>query len=133
MKIEVMISVLAFVFAVFIGSSSAAPVPFAETKTIAVQIALDRRGYSSNTIDGQWGRKSQSALERYCADRAQPVPASADEAYDRFFSEEPALYGYDVVTADELAVLTEIPDDPAGKAALPRMGFRTIKEMYAER
>ena len=34
-----------------------AAVSFAESKTLALQIALDRRGFSCNTIDGQWGHK----------------------------------------------------------------------------
>ena len=50
------------------GMDAAAPAAtFAESKTLAVQIALDRRGFSCNTIDGQWGAKSQVALATYCA------------------------------------------------------------------
>ena len=42
------------------GMYAAAPsaATFAESKTLALQIALDRRGFSCNTIDGQWGRMS---------------------------------------------------------------------------
>lgn len=105
----------------------------ADTKTIAVQIALDRRGFSVSAIDGQWGRKSQSALEKYCSVRGVPTPATPEEAHDRLFAEEPALYGVDTVTADEIASLVRIPADPAAKAALPRLGYESLKEMFAER
>ena len=35
---------------------------FADSKTLAVQIHLDRAGFSCSTIDGQWGAKSERAL-----------------------------------------------------------------------
>ena len=30
---------------------------FVESKTLALQVHLDRAGYSCNTADGVWGRK----------------------------------------------------------------------------
>ena len=105
----------------------------ADTKTIAVQIALDRRGYSSNTIDGQWGRKSQSALEKFCADRGERAPATPEEAYDRYFADEPCLFAEDAVTVEEIGALVKIPKDPAERAALSHFGYESIQEMYAER
>ena len=38
---------------------------FAETKALAVQIHLDRAGYSCSAIDGVWGPKAQFALTRF--------------------------------------------------------------------
>jgi len=105
----------------------------AETKTIQVQIALDRRGYSSNTIDGHWGRKSQSALEKYCQANNLPVPATPEAAYDRYFANEPDPFGVDTVSSEELNRIVVMPKDPADKAKLPQLGYASIKEMYAER
>ncbi len=105
----------------------------ADTKTIAVQIALDRRGFSVNTIDGQWGRKSQSALAAYCRRENLPLPATPDEAYDRLFGDEPPPFGEDTVTEAEIAALVKIPSAPADKAELPHLGYESIREMYAER
>lgn len=105
----------------------------AETKTIQVQIALDRRGFSSNTIDGQWGRKSQSALEKFCRINNLALPATPEEAYDLYFANEPPPYGCDTVSAEELSQLVTLPKDPSEKAKLPRLGYSSIKEMYAER
>lgn len=110
-----------------------ATLAFAESKTLAVQIRLDRLGYSCNTIDGQWGRKSQSALERYCADRRLPVPETPEDAYDKFFSIGGRLFRQDEVTAADLAALVSIPTDPAAKAKLPRLGYESLKEAFAER
>lgn len=105
----------------------------AETKTIQVQIALDRRGFSSNTIDGQWGRKSQSALKKFCNANNLPLPSTPEEAYDLYFANDPAPYGFDTVSAEEIKSLVTMPKDPADKAKLPRLDYTSIKEMYAER
>jgi len=113
-----------------------AAMTFADSKTLAVQISLDREGLSCNTIDGQWGRKSQSALERYCARHSLDVPPTPEEAYDTI----PALRGgdkllfrYETVTQADLDALVAMPSDPADKAALDLMGYSTIQEMFAER
>jgi lipoprotein-anchoring transpeptidase ErfK/SrfK len=91
------------------GSHAALPhaATFAESKTLTLQIALDRRGFSCNTIDGQWGRKSQVALA--------------------------SLFRIETVTQREHDALVRIPYTPEGKASLKAMGFETIMEMYAER
>ena len=106
---------------------------FSESKTLAVQIRLDRLGYSSNTLDGQWGRKSQSALARYCRERGLEVPATPEEAYDRYFSVGTALYREEVLTAADFAALVKIPKNAAEKARLEKLGYESIQEALAER
>lgn len=108
-------------------------IAFAETKTLAVQICLDRAGFSCNMIDGNWGPKSQRALEHYCASRGEPVPATPDDAYEKFFSEQSDLFRIEPVAAADLAALTVIPDKPADKAKLTTMNYSSIREMFAER
>ena len=44
---------------------------FADTKALALQIHLDRAGYSCSTIDGIWGKKSERALQRYIEERTR--------------------------------------------------------------
>ena len=53
-------------FAALLAASSPG---FAESKALAVQIHLDRAGFSCSTIDGQWGAKSENALRAYEATR----------------------------------------------------------------
>ena len=106
---------------------------FAESKELAVQICLDRAGFSCNTIDGHWGRKSQRALACYCAKRNIPVPATPEEAYDRLFAEAEDLFRIEEVTQADVSSLTKIPAAPADKAKLTQMGYETILEMFAER
>lgn len=110
---------------------------FAESKALAVQIGLDQRGYSCNTIDGTWGTKSAGALKAYAAGRGKSakasVPAGPDEAYDRWFGGRGRLFKTVEVTAEDLRSLVKIPEAPAEKAELDRMGYESLPEMFAER
>ena len=102
---------------------------------LALQICLDRRGFSPNAMDGQMGAKTRAALAAYCAANGLPPPSPAEEtsAFLRYFPSETGLFETVEVTAKDLASLVKIPDSPAGKAALPRMGYETLNEMFAER
>lgn len=102
---------------------------------LALQICLDRRGFSPNSMDGQAGGKTHAALAAYCAANNLPPPKPGEEefAFERYFPDEPDLFTLVEVTADDMASLTAIPDSPAEKSRLRRMGYETIKEMFAER
>lgn len=117
------------------GMYAAAPsaATFAESKTLALQIALDRRGFSCNTIDGQWGGKSQVALATYCAVNGYAVPPTPELARDILFPRERDLFRVETVTQREHDALVRIPATPEGKSKLKAMGYETIMEMYAER
>ena len=108
---------------------------FAETKTLALQICLDREACSCSTIDGVWGRMSERALAEYARRKAPgaAVPSTPDAAYDRFFASSGNLFRIETVTAADLAALVKVPESPAGKSALARLGYESIKEMFAER
>lgn len=106
---------------------------FCESKTLALQIHLDRAGYSCSAIDGVWGPKAERALRAYLADRKLPYVKSPEETYWAYFADAPEPFRIETVTEADLAALCVIPEDPAEKAALPRMGYETIKEMFAER
>ena len=102
---------------------------------LALQIALDRRGFSPNAMDGQAGGKTRAALGAYCTANNLPAPAPGEEefAFEKYFPDEPDLFTTVEVTAEDIASLTAIPDKPAEKAKLQRMGYESIKEMFAER
>jgi len=110
---------------------------FAESKTLALQICLDRAGYSCNTIDGQWGRKSERALFAYLEAIGRGSEFSADltpdVACERYFANRGDLFRRETVTANDLAAVMSIPTDPAARAELAQMGYESIKEMFAER
>jgi len=110
---------------------------FGESKGLIVQIHLDRAGYSCSAIDGQWGGKSRLVLARYLTDRGllakgASVP-SPDKVYDRCFADKPDPFRIEEVTQADLNALVKIPEDPSARALLPRMGYESIKEMFAER
>lgn len=107
---------------------------FAESKTLALQLHLDRAGYSCNTADGVWGRKGERALRRFQIDRGEkPAPFSPEIAYDRYFAHAPDPFRIETVTQADLDALVKIPGDPTAKADLARLGYETIQEMFAER
>lgn len=110
------------------------------TKTVflailALQICLDRRGFSPNAMDGQVGAKTRTALAAYCAANGLPPPKPGEEAtaFLRYFHGETNLFTLVEVTAADVAALTKIPGAPAQKAALPHMGYESLNEMFAER
>ena len=114
---------------------------FAETKALALQIHLDRAGFSCSAIDGVWGRKADRALSWYVSSRRQNAnPAfsqhkfdSPDKAYDALFADAADPFRIETVTQADLDSLVKIPESPAARAKLDRMGYETIKEMFAER
>lgn len=106
---------------------------FAETKTLAVQICLDQAGFSCNTIDGQWGQKSQRALEAYCRTRRLPTPQTPESAYDALFANSSNLFTLATVSQADVAALVKMPKSPAEKSRLQSMGYESVLEMFAER
>ena len=92
-------------------------ITFDESPILLRQIELDQNGFSCNTLDGVAGGKT---------DRAEQVARGKTlKAYNPFRVE--------TVTQSDLDALVTIPEKPADKAKLPRMGYETIKEMFAER
>lgn len=111
---------------------------FAESKALAVQICLDQRNFSCNTIDGSWGRKSDSALAGYASVRGRNAeadpPAGPEAAFDRWFAAaEGKLFRLVEVTQADLDAIVRIPATPAERARLDRLGYESIPEMFAER
>lgn len=114
---------------------------FAETKALALQIHLDRAGFSCSAIDGVWGRKAERALSWYASTREQAANptfsqhrfTSPDKAYDALFADAPDPFRIETVTQSDIDALTKIPAGAADRAKLGRMGYESIREMFAER
>ena len=92
-------------------------IAFDESPILLRQIELDQNGFSCNTIDGVAGGKTDRA--------EQAAYGKSLKAHNPFRVE--------TVTQADLDSLVTIPEKPADKAKLPRMGYETIKEMFAER
>ena len=85
-----------------------------------------------------WGPKSEQALARYASTLGAAAASSVrgqspDEAYGRLFKSAGNPYKLVEVTEADLDSLVAIPASPAAKAELPKMGYETIAEMFAER
>ena len=117
----------------FIAAISAGGAGFTDSKILAIQVSLDRAGYSSNAADGQWGRKTQSALEWWASANGSAVPATVEAAYRQVVKPDTRLFRYDLVTQAEIDSLVKLPLSIPEKAKLPQLGYETIAEMYAER
>ena len=103
---------MVFAFLIFCAIS------FKESPVLLDQIECDQHGFSCNTIDGVPGPKTDRA-------RLFAAKARAGKLNHPF--------RVVTVTQADLDALVQIPTDPADKAKLPRMGYETIKEMFAER
>lgn len=116
-------------------AGAGAPLSPEERDVLALQICLDRRGFSCNVLDGQCGRKTQVALATYCAvnGRAGVAPGAERTAWRRLFPGETNLFETAVVTAADRAACVRLPAAPAEKAKLAAMGYESVEEMFAER
>lgn len=109
-------------------------IAFAETKALALQICLDREGYSCNTVDGVWGIKSRRALECYAEDRGYKINADEPEkAFDALFADAGGIFKIETLSSDDIASVGVIPSSPAEKAKMTRLSYESVKEMFAER
>ena len=80
-----------------------------EQRVLALQISLDRRGFSCNTLDGQCGRKTQVALATYCAVNGLAYVSGAEAtAHARLFPRETNLFETVAVTAADRAACVRI-------------------------
>ena len=113
----------------------AANLPYPAGLILALQICLDRRGFSANALDGTTGHKTDVALATYCAVKGIPFPDRSQQAkaWETLFPGETNLFTTILVTPEDRRALVRIPRDPAGKSTLPVMGYQSLLEMYAER
>ena len=91
---------------------------FDESPVLLHQIELDQHGFSCNTIDGVPGPKTDRAIYY---------------AWKKGIMKSHNPFRVETVAQADLDALVTIPEKPADKAKLPRMGYETIKEMFAER
>jgi lipoprotein-anchoring transpeptidase ErfK/SrfK len=93
------------------------------TDGVAIQVALDRAGFSSGVIDGRIGANTRRAMEAY------KQQSNADVAPDAT-----PLVEYRITAADAAGPFVEsIPSDMLEKSKLPALGYSSIVEMLAER
>ena len=117
-----MTTIAAAVAAIILQQSAAvasAPVP----KGLAIQVMLDRAGFSPGTIDGRIGKNTKLALAAFQQNGGQDAPAAED-----------AVTSYTITPEDAQGpFFPSIPEDMVEKSKLPALGYTSIVEMLAER
>jgi lipoprotein-anchoring transpeptidase ErfK/SrfK len=109
-------------------SSKPSPTPAVRPDMLAVQVLLDRAGFSPGEIDGYGGTNTQGAIDAY---ERETGAAVADRAAS---AAEPPTIRYTITAEDAAAPLvTSIPEDMMAKARLARLGYTSRLEMIAER
>jgi lipoprotein-anchoring transpeptidase ErfK/SrfK len=114
---------------------AAAPVVAPE---LAVQITLDRIGYSPGEIDGKAGANMRRAVETFQRTHDLPATGRIDDATVRRLMERagtaPPLVSYEITDADVSGpFVPDIPADLVQQAKLPALGYRSPLEALAEK
>lgn len=110
------------------------PVPkMSREDAISIQIGLDDAGFSCGQIDGKWGGMTRQALLAWQQANGLKTSGEFDPITAANFPAGEANYANYLVTADDLAKLTRIPEDWKERSQLSNMWFETVVEMLAEK
>lgn len=102
----------------------------------ALQVFLDREGYSPGVIDGKNGSNVTKAIEAWQQATGETLdPNNTEDTLERLrLSGGLPITSYTITAADAAGpFVAEIPDDYAHKALLPHMSFTSTTEMLGER
>ncbi|WP_233396975.1 L,D-transpeptidase family protein [Qipengyuania sp. YIM B01966] len=107
-----------------------------ERPMMQAQVVLDRRGFGPGVIDGKMGMSTRNALEGFQEATGLTVTGELDEATTQALGEWKDIPATRVVTIPEDwgdYNYQKMPEDPADKAALDKLGYETLDERLAER
>ncbi|HOW19513.1 MAG TPA: peptidoglycan-binding domain-containing protein, partial [Phycisphaerae bacterium] len=130
--------------AVLAGAIGLAAAPLAAAKptgesaslraTVALQIALDRSGFSPGLIDGIFGGKTTASLREFQRSRGMPATGNLDAATRAALrvDEEDAFIRYTITAADRAAV-GPLPKGWIEKSQLDRLPYPSLLEALCEK
>ena len=96
---------------------------YTEKQAFALQVTLDKEGFSPGEIDGNFGKNTLRALEAYeGAKRTKAQPAANG-----------GLRDYTITSDDAKGPFTKIPADMMDKSKLERLGYASVAEKLGEK
>ena len=109
--------------------------PANDSRALAVQVALDRAGFSPGDIDGQGGAKTRLALSAFQTANNLPSSGISDETTVAALRVAPeSIINYTITQHDVAGpFIGSMPKDMMAAAKLPAFGYSTALEALAER
>jgi lipoprotein-anchoring transpeptidase ErfK/SrfK len=104
-------------------------------RLLHAQVLLDRAHFATGEIDAAFGSNMKNALAGFQKARDLPVTGKLDPATWTALSKDRAemLVPYTLTDADTAGPFAAIPEDMAGKAALPALGYASAAEGLGEK
>jgi lipoprotein-anchoring transpeptidase ErfK/SrfK len=119
------------------ASSDIPNIPDAEERPVMqAQVMLDRVGFGPGVIDGKMGMSTTNALKGFQEANGIEVTGELDEPTRQLLAKGQQFAATRLVRIPEdwgQAQYTAIPEDPAEKAKLERLGYTSLDERLAER
>ena len=100
---------------------------------IAAQTFLDRENLSCNCLDGSVGERTREAVKTWQENHGLRVTGQLDAATAKALGDVEDAFTTHVVSSNELASLTPVPETWLGKSQSDRLGYQTILELVAEK
>ncbi len=96
---------------------------YTEKEALALQVTLDKAGFSPGEIDGKLGKNTLRALEAYEGARQQKAQPA----------ENGGLREYQIASEDVAGPFVKVPADMMAKAKLERLGYASALEKLGEK
>lgn len=94
-------------------------------RVVALQVALDRAGFSPGIIDGKMGSQTEAALTAW---RAAHDPAAETSLVPRDGWARPYL-----ITSNDVAAIGRAPADWRERSQQPSLAYESLRELVAEK
>ena len=96
---------------------------YSEKEAMALQVTLDKEGFSPGEIDGKLGKNTLRALEAYEGARGVKAKPAANGG----------LRDYEISAEDTEGPFVDIPSDMMAQSKLERLGYTSVAEKLGEK